>query len=144
MCEVAEQFIAEHGLTGRIGTHVLDMWADPFPPADLHFYSMIYHDWPPPKCRVLTRRSFDALPPGGRLIVHELLLDDERPGPVAVAAYSVAMLLWTEGQQYSGRELAAMLAEVGFADVEVKRTFGYWGLVTGRKPPAGRPDLPTP
>jgi hypothetical protein len=40
------------------------------------------------------------------------------------------MLLWTEGKQYSGRELTA----VGFADVEVKRTFGSWGRVTGRTP----------
>jgi hypothetical protein len=134
VCEVAAEFVAAYGLRDRIGTRVLDMWADPFPPADLHFYSMIYHDWPPSRCLTLTRRSLDALPPGGRLIVHELLLDDDRPGPVAVASYSVAMLLWTEGKQYSGRELAAMLAEAGFADVEVKRTFGYWGLVTGRKP----------
>jgi hypothetical protein len=44
------------------------------------------------------------------------------------------MLLWTEGKQYSGSELAAMLVEAGFTDVEVKPTFGYWGIVTGRKP----------
>ena len=28
-----------------------------FPPADLHFYSQIYHDWPPDKCRLLTRKA---------------------------------------------------------------------------------------
>jgi hypothetical protein len=71
---------------------------------------------------------------GGRLIVHELLLEDERPGPTAVASYGVAMLLWTEGRQYSGGELSLMLSEAGFTDVEVHRSFGYWGIVTGRKP----------
>jgi hypothetical protein len=44
------------------------------------------------------------------------------------------MLAWTEGEQYSGRELSTMLAEVGFIDVEVKPTWGYWSIVTGRKP----------
>jgi hypothetical protein len=44
------------------------------------------------------------------------------------------MLLWTEGQQYSGVELSAMLTEAGFTDIEVKPTFGYWSIVTGRKP----------
>jgi hypothetical protein len=35
--------------------------------------------------------------------------------------------------KYSGSELAAMLLEAGFAEVEVKPTFGYWGIVTVRK-----------
>ena len=33
----------------------------------------------------------------------------------------------------SGREIGGMLAEAGFADIEVKPTFGYWSIVTGRK-----------
>jgi hypothetical protein len=44
------------------------------------------------------------------------------------------MLLGTEGEEYSGRELSAMLTETGFTDVEVKPTWGYWSIVTGRKP----------
>jgi predicted O-methyltransferase YrrM len=134
VCPVAGEIVAKYGLSDRVSALAADMWNDPLPPADLHFYSMIYHDWPPEKCRALTRKSFDSLGPGGRLIVHELLFHDDRPGPTAVAGYSVAMLLWTEGKQYSGSELAAMLVEAGFTDVEVKPTFGYWGIVTGRKP----------
>jgi hypothetical protein len=134
VCPVAGEIVAKYGLSDRVSTTVADMWDDPLPPADLHFYSMIYHDWPPWKCLSLTRKSFDSLEPGGRLIVHELLLHDDRPGPTAVAGYSVAMLLWTEGKQYSGSELSAMLVEAGFTDVEVKPTFGYWGIVTGLKP----------
>jgi len=51
-----------------------------------------------------------------------------------VAAFNIIMLLATEGQQYSGTELGAMLGEAGFTDIEVKPTFGYWSIVTGRKP----------
>jgi hypothetical protein len=43
------------------------------------------------------------------------------------------MLLSTEGQQFLGRELAAMLMEAGFTDIEVRPTFGYWSIITGRK-----------
>jgi hypothetical protein len=39
------------------------MWQDPFPPAEVHFYSQIYHDWPPERCRLLTRKSFESLAP---------------------------------------------------------------------------------
>jgi len=58
----------------------------------------------------------------------------EKDGPLPAAAYSVAMLLWTEGQQFSGAELAEMLAESGFTDIEVEPTIGFWSVVTGRKP----------
>ena len=134
VCEVAEEFIARDGLQGRITTQVGDMWQDPFPPADLHFYSMIYHDWPPEKCRFLTQKSFESLEPGGRIVIHEMLYNEDKTGPFPVAAFNIMMLLWTEGQQYSGAELAEMLTEAGFRDIEVKPTFGYWSIVSGRKP----------
>ena len=134
VCEVAQEFIVRYGLQERIRTQVGDMWNDPFPAADLHFYGMIFHDWTPEKCRFLTRKSFASLESGGRLMIHEMLYNDEKTGPFPVAACSINMLVWTEGEQYSGQELAEMLTEAGFIDVEVKPTFGYWSIVTGRKP----------
>jgi hypothetical protein len=132
--EVAHEYVARAGLHARIRPVTGDMWTDPYPDADLHFYSEIFHNWPPDKCRRLARKSFEALPPGGRIAVHELLYDDDKAGPFPVAAFAVGMLLWTEGQQYSGRELREILSEAGFVDVEVRPTSGYWSLVTARKP----------
>jgi hypothetical protein len=134
VCEVTREYVAGYGLSGRIRPHVGDMWEDTFPPADVHFYADIYHDFTPEKCRFLTRKSFAGLGSGGRIIVHEMLYNREKNGPFTVAGYDVSMLLWTEGQQFSGQELAAMLSEAGFADVGVIPTLGYWGIVTGRKP----------
>lgn len=136
VCDVAAEFVARHGLQHRIGTQVGDMWSETaFPPADLHFYSQICHDWPPEKCRFLTRKSFQSLASGGRIILHEILYNDEKTGPFAAAAVSINMLLWTEGgRQYSGRELCAMLSDAGFTDLKVQPTFGYWSIVSGRKP----------
>ncbi len=37
------------------------------------------------------------------------------------------------GQQYSGKEISAMLGEAGFADIEVKLIFGYRNIVIDRK-----------
>lgn len=134
ICEIAHDYIAENGSTDRVTTHAGDLWKSPYPAADLHFYADIFHDWPPERCRFLARKSFDALPPGGRLIVHEMLLDDDKAGPPAVAGYNILMMLWTEGQQFSGAELVDMLSEVGFTEVSARRTCGHWGIVTGRKP----------
>jgi hypothetical protein len=107
---------------------------DQFPSADLHFYGMIFHDWPPDRCRLFARKSFDSLPAGGRIIVHELLFNDDRTGPFPVAAFNVTMLAAMPGQQYSGREITQNLMEAGFTNIEVKPTFGYWSIVTGVKP----------
>jgi hypothetical protein len=137
VCDVAREFIAKEGLQDRIETRSGDIFQDPFPEADLHFYSNIYHDWSHEKGAFLTGKSFESLPPGGRIVVHEMLLDDDQAGPVAVAGYSVGMLAWSpDGGQYSGKELSEMLAEAGFGQIEAKPSFGYNSIVTGIKPAA--------
>ena len=133
VCQVAEEVAARYGVQARISTQAGDIWTDSFPAADLHFYADIFHDWPPEKGRFLAEKSFASLPSGGRIVIHEMLYNAQKSGPFSAAAYSDAMLLWTEGQQYSGDELTAMLSQVGFRENEVKPTFGYWSIVIGRK-----------
>ncbi len=65
VCEVADEFITQRGLHARVQTRVGDMWNEALPLADLHFYSMIFHDWSPEKCRSLAANSFASLVPGG-------------------------------------------------------------------------------
>jgi O-methyltransferase domain/Dimerisation domain len=134
VCLIAAQYVAKEGLSERISMCPTDMFDDPFPPADVHFYGNVYHDWPPGKCRFLTGKSYDALSAGGRLVIHEMLYDDDKNGPLEAAVYSVVMLLWQRGRQYSGAELTRMLGEAGFIEIEVKRGFGLWSIVIGRKP----------
>jgi hypothetical protein len=111
ICKLAAEFAERYGLTGRISTQSANFFVDLFPPADLHFYGMIFHDWPPDQCQQLARKSFDSLPAGGRIIVHEMLFNDDRTGPFAVAAFNVDMLVAMPGQQYSGPEITQMLLE---------------------------------
>ncbi|MFC5743015.1 methyltransferase [Dyella tabacisoli] len=134
ICEMSGEFVVPYGLGARITSHAGDMWMDPFPSADLHFYSNIFHDWTPEKCKFLAAKSFDALPSGGRIVLHEVLYDDDKTGPFAAAAFSVVMLGWTEGEQYSGLELRSLLEQVGFRQTQVIPSAGHYSLVTGIKP----------
>jgi hypothetical protein len=61
------------------------MWQDAFPAADLHFYSNIFDDWPSEKGRFLSEKSFNSLPVGSRIVLHEVLYNDEKTGPFAAA-----------------------------------------------------------
>jgi hypothetical protein len=123
----------KYSLSDRLGSVTGDMWKDSFTLADLHFYSQVFHDWTPEQCRFLIEKSFISLPSGGRIIIHELLLDPDKAGPLVPSLMSMVMLLWTEGRQYSGEELTEALESAGFADVHAERTFGSWGIVTGVK-----------
>jgi len=134
VCQVAEEFIVDNGLQDRINTVHGDMWQDPFPAADLHFYSDIFHDWPPEKCQFLAGKSYAEMDDGGRIILHEMLFNDTKTGPLSVAAYNVRMMQWTQGQQFSGGELRNLLESVCFREIEVVPTgFGDWQMVTGVK-----------
>jgi hypothetical protein len=136
VCELARQFAARHGVADRILTLAGNFFEDRFPPADVHFYSQIFHDWPAEKCRLLARKSFDKLPAGGRIIVHEVLLNDDLTGPFSAAALNVTMLIAAPpgAEQMSGRQIREILEAAGFDRVEVTPSFGYWSIVTGLKP----------
>ena len=135
VCPVAEEFIAHYGMGDRVSAARGDMWIDPFPAADFHFYSHVFHGWPPEKCAFLSRKSFEHLEPGGRIAVHEFVYNAaDKTGPFPVAAMSMVMLGWGVGEQYSADEITRFLSQAGFVDVETVPTFGYYNIVTGRKP----------
>jgi len=134
ICEVARETFAQYGLQDRADTSVGDLWEMDFPKADIHFYSQIFHDWPREKCEFLAHKSFRSLAPGGKILVHEILYDDERTQPLAAAASNIGMLLWTDGKQYSGKEVREILQGAGFVDIEIVSTYADWSIVSGNKP----------
>lgn len=138
VCALAEELVRAAGLSQSITTHAGDYEAsDPFPEADLHLYSEVFHNRSLEQCHALARKSFRALPAGGRIMLHEMLLDDDRGGPLVAAAAGINMLLWTRaGRQHSRSELTEILGEAGFVDVEAVPACGYFTLLTASKPGA--------
>ncbi len=57
-----------------------------------------------------------------------MLFNSEKTEPFSVAGFDVSMLLWTEGQQFSGAELSSMLAEAGFIEIAIIATQGCWHI----------------
>jgi len=135
MCEVAGGYLAAARVADRVDTCALDMFRQPWPRGyDAIFFSNVWHDWNVRTCRWLAARAFDALPSGGRILLHEMLLDDDGAGPVAAASFSLLMLLATQGQQFTFGELKAILEEAGFVRVGTTETHPYYSVVTGHKP----------
>ncbi|MGH7431249.1 MAG: methyltransferase, partial [Candidatus Methylomirabilales bacterium] len=113
--EIAREKIAEAAFADRITTHPGDFFHEALPKgADVVLLSMILHDWTPEKNRVILKKCFDALPSGGAMIVSELMMNDEKTGPVPAALMSLNMLIETEGRNYTWAEYTRWLEEVGF------------------------------
>lgn len=135
ICVEADGYIAAAGATDRVATCAVNMFTQPWPKGhDAHFFSNIFHDWSEPTCLMLAKKSAEALPSGGRILLHEILLDDDGCGPLPALAFSMLMLIGTRGRQYSLPELRGFLEPAGFVDVEAVRTGGgYYSLVSARK-----------
>ena len=135
---IAAEKIQQAGLSDRIATATGDFFADPRLPEghDTLLLSMIMHDWAEERCRAILRKCWEALPSGGRLIISELLVNDERTGPPAAALMSLNMLVETEGRNYTPAEYTRWLHDIGFRDVRAVwfEAPGANGAVIATKP----------
>jgi acetylserotonin N-methyltransferase len=135
VCETALSYIRAGEVEDRVDTLAIDMFRQDWPQGyDAIFFSNIWHDWNPRTCAFLARRAFEALPSRGRIMLHEMLLDDHGAGPATAAAFSLMMMLGTQGQQFTFEELRALLQQAGFDDVQAVQTAGHYSIVTGFRP----------
>jgi len=135
VCRLADQYSAAYGVGGRVDTLAANMFTDAWPAGhDAVLFSNVFHDWSRAHCAHLARRAFDALPAGGRIYVHEVLLADTKDGPPPAALFSLNMILFAEGKQFTAGELGEVLTEAGFRGITVTLAYGYYSLIRGHKP----------
>jgi SAM-dependent methyltransferase len=129
---VAAEMGQAYDVVDRLQCQPGDIFRDPLPSgADAVLLSNVLHDWDVPDCRALIRRSAEALAPGGRLLIHDVFLDDDLGGPLAIALYSAALFALTEGRAYSAAEYRAWLGEVGLTAGAVTPTLIHCGVLIG-------------
>jgi len=135
MCEAALEYVRASHVAGRVDAQAVDMFRQPWPTGyDAVFFADIFHDWDRETCVDLARKACAVLPSGGRILLHEALMNDNLDGPATTASYSVLMLTDTQGKQCSLPELDGILQQAGFAQCEATRTSGYYSMVSAVKP----------
>jgi hypothetical protein len=134
MCEVAREYISIGGVGSRVSVHPANMFREEWPRGhDGMLFSNIFHDWGTETNAKLASTAYNTLPKGGRIFLHEMLLDDTGDGPRTTAAFSALMLANTRGRQFTFRQLQALLEGVGFVDIDVVPTYSYYSVVSGTK-----------
>jgi len=133
--QIAAKLIAQRGFSDRVGVVAGDMFQDPLPgDCDVHLYSNVLHDWGVPEVRRLVAASFNALKPGGRLIIHDAFINADKSGPLPVVAYSALLMHSTQGKCYSTAEYEELLGEVGFREFKFSTTAADRSALTAKKP----------
>ena len=138
--EIARKLIAEHGLEGRV-TPVegdfgeIDLGSD----SDVVLISGVVLIKPEEECRSLFRRAYDALAPGGIVIVQDFMRVDYSPSrsflDTLMDMYVLVGFDPGAGDRH-GEEYALWLSEAGFADIRQIALPTQLAIITAEKPPA--------
>ncbi|RMG28715.1 MAG: methyltransferase domain-containing protein [Gammaproteobacteria bacterium] len=137
VCEIAREHIARHGLSDRVQAVPGDCFEDPFPEgADCLMFCHFFTIWSPEKDRALLEKCHAALPPGGQVVLFNMMQDDDETGPLSAAVGSPYFLTIAtgEGMLYTWREYESWMKAAGFSQVARYRLPRDHGLIIGTRP----------
>jgi (2Fe-2S) ferredoxin/predicted O-methyltransferase YrrM len=132
---LAQRHIEQAGLTARVHTRVGDLRTDHLGEGyHLVLVSAICHMLDEKENAHLIGRCYDALAPGGRLVIQEFILDPDKCAPQSAALFSLNMLVGTRaGASYSEPEYTAWMQAAGFTAIRRVRIPGPAGLMIGTR-----------
>lgn len=133
---IAEQHIRRAGLADRVKTRAGDLGQPSYGKGyDLIFVSAICHMLDPRQIRLMLRKCYKALNPGGRVVIQDFILEPDKTSPKTAALFSINMLVGTRaGASYSEPEYRNWLEGAGFVDVQRLHLPGPTGLMVGVRP----------
>ena len=136
VCEVAAEFIAQHGLEQRVTTLGGDFTRDAFPSdADVMLMSSNLPQYNREIIAGIIGKAHDALLPGGEMHLIGEMLNAERTGPVDPAMWGLAEVLRNStGQAHSVSDCLGYFEDAGFREVSVNEFVpGTLVRIHGRK-----------
>lgn len=131
---VFEAYARAKRVAGRLAFHPGNFFTDSFPKMDVIIMGHILHDWTLDEKMMLLHKAYDALPPGGAIIVHEALIDDARRRNAFGLLMSLNMLIETQGGfDFTGADCKRWMKEAGFKRTTIEALSGPDSMVVGIK-----------
>ena len=115
----ARETVKKFKLTKRINFEKGDFNVDPISggPYDVAWLSHILHSNGPDACQALINKTVTDMKPGGLIMVHDFILDNNKIAPEFAALFSLNMLIHNSGRSYSEEEIVAMFENAGISDI---------------------------
>ena len=135
--KAATHIIASQNMSTRVAVHAGDFQKEDFSPDwdMMLLFGVLVSETPAGKLRLL-RKCHAGLAKGGKVVIREWWLDDNRAGPLESTLFSLHMLLSTQAGDISTQtEMFGYLREAGFRHVRVLPLPQWLGsaLVMGEK-----------
>lgn len=133
---ITKRYADASGVGAQIQFVTGDLRRDPYGHAyDMAFISAICHMNGPEENVAMLSKTHQALRPGGRVVIQDFILHDDKSGPLSGTLFALNMLVNTKhGSAYSGAEYTAWLTEAGFAQIERIKLPGPTDLIVGSRP----------
>jgi 2-polyprenyl-3-methyl-5-hydroxy-6-metoxy-1,4-benzoquinol methylase len=132
---IFEEYVTANGVSDRLRFQPGDFFTEALPGGvDVITMGHILHDWDVDEKRMLVRKAYEALNPGGALVVYEAIIDDDRSKNAFGLLMSLNMLIETPGGfDYTGADCIGWMKEAGFRDAHVEHLVGPDSMVIGYK-----------
>ena len=132
---ITRRYVEEAGLSDRVTAVAGDATADDLPGRfDLVLLSAILHSFAPDVNQRLVAKAAAALAPGGRVVVQEFVVNEDRTGPLQPTLFALNMLVGTQGgDTYTEGEIRGWMEAAGLTAVTRMDTEFGTGIVVGSK-----------
>ncbi|MBW2622381.1 MAG: hypothetical protein JRD68_05705, partial [Deltaproteobacteria bacterium] len=121
VCAVTEEFIAQAGLSDRMTTQTGDFMVDELPAgADLVSIIGNLHAYTLEETEFLIDKAFQAISPGGSMIIIDYMLNEEKTGPLEAALYHLmSATRGNKGWVKSVAEVSEFMSQAGAVDIDI-------------------------
>ena len=127
---VFEEYVEANRVSDRVHFQPGDFFTQELPKVDVITMGHILHDWNLDEKKMLIRKAYAALHPGGSLVVYDAIIDDDRSKNAFGLLMSLNMLIETGGGfDYTGADCIGWMKEAGFRDAHVEHLTGPDSMV---------------
>jgi hypothetical protein len=124
----ARDSMAKGGLGGRCEVVTGDFFAAVPSGGDIYLLKQILHDWDDEQSLTILRNCAKAMKPGGRVLIVEMVIpDDRRPTPAQLMDLNMLVLL--PGRERTAAEYRELLARAGLTTVRILDTHSPFQIV---------------
>ncbi len=136
VCRIATENIKAAGLADRVNALPGNCFENAFPEgADCILFAHFFTIWSEKQNRALLEKCYRSLPPGGMVVVFNMMQSDDEDGPFSAALGSpyFITLATGEGMLYTWQEYETWMKEAGFSQVQRQCLPSDHGAIFGKK-----------
>lgn len=125
--DLVRENVAARGLNDRITPVAVDMYREPYPRGDALLFGRILYPINEQICTMLCRKAYEALEPGGRIIIIDMIISDpQKPNYDYLSHYLCAVGMAFSVLEFKSHTIYPdILQRAGFRDIQFDEAYGH-------------------